>query len=223
MARPARTIRDLSELKSLQAAMRREAREAAARVAEHEQRLARERHERELFARTVGPVTPLRSPGRAHIERERPSPHPRQRELDDAAVLREALSDEMDVERLLETDEALSYRRDGLGPEVVRKLRRGVWVVHGEIDLHGLRSDEAREQLAAFIHEAVRRGWRCVRVVHGKGHGSPGRVPVLKSKVHRWLVQKSEVMAFVQARASEGGAGALVVLLQPPAHPSRPS
>jgi DNA-nicking Smr family endonuclease len=52
-----------------------------------------------------------------------------------------------------------------------------------------------------------------VRVVHGKGLGSPGKTPVLKAKVQRWLVQKSEVMAFVQAKAAEGGAGALVVLL----------
>jgi hypothetical protein len=53
-----------------------------------------------------------------------------------------------------------------------------------------------------------------VRVVHGKGLGSPGKTPVLKSKVQRWLVQKTEVMAFVQAKGSEGGAGALVVLLK---------
>ena len=67
----------------------------------------------------------------------------------------------------------------------------------------------------AFLREAHRRGWRCVRVVHGKGLGSPGKTPVLKGKVHGWLVQKSEVLAFVQARGDEGGAGAVVVLLKP--------
>jgi citrate lyase beta subunit len=72
---------------------------------------------------------------------------------------------------------------------------------------------QAREVLSAFIRDAHRKGLRCLRVVHGKGLGSPGRVPVLKSKVHSWLIQKNEVMAFVQARADEGGAGALVVLL----------
>jgi DNA-nicking Smr family endonuclease len=54
-----------------------------------------------------------------------------------------------------------------------------------------------------------------VRVVHGKGLGSPGRQPVLKAKVQRWLIQKSETLAFVQAKPAEGGAGALVVLLTP--------
>jgi DNA-nicking Smr family endonuclease len=37
---------------------------------------------------------------------------------------------------------------------------------------------------------------------------------VLKSRVHSWLVQKNQVLAFVQARADEGGAGAVVVLLK---------
>ena len=114
---------------------------------------------------------------------------------------------------LFRSDDELSYRRPGIGTDVTRKLRKGHWSLQGQIDLHGLRSDEAREALAQFIRDAHKRGWRCVRVVHGKGLGSPGKTPVLKAKVQRWLVQKSEVMAFVQAKAAEGGAGALVVLL----------
>ena len=81
--------------------------------------------------------------------------------------------------------------------------------------LRSLRVDDAREALAGFIREAHKAGVRCVRVVHGKGLGSPGKTPVLKGKVHGWLVQKKEVLAFVQARGDEGGAGALVVLLRP--------
>jgi DNA-nicking Smr family endonuclease len=88
-------------------------------------------------------------------------------------------------------------------------------VLQGEIDLHGLRRDEARERIAAFMHDAARSGLRCVRVVHGKGHGSPGREPVLKAKVKSWLVQRSEVLAFTHARPADGGHGALIVLLKP--------
>jgi DNA-nicking Smr family endonuclease len=127
--------------------------------------------------------------------------------------MREALSDEFDVESLLGTDEALSFCRPGMGPDVVRKLRRGDWRIQGQLDLHGLRREDAREALAQFIKEANSAGWRCVRVVHGKGLGSPGKAPVLKGRVQSWLIQKREVMAFVQARPAEGGAGALVVLL----------
>ena len=63
------------------------------------------------------------------------------------------------------------------------------------------------------MRESHQRGQRCLRVVHGKGHGSPGRQPVLKAKVQRWLAQCGEVLAFTQASGPQGGAGALIVLL----------
>jgi DNA-nicking Smr family endonuclease len=137
------------------------------------------------------------------------------RQMDEKAVLSESLSDEFDVESLLETDESLSWRRPELGIDVVRKLRRGVWALQGELDLHGMRTDEAREQTSQFLRDVQLKGLRCVRIVHGKGLGSPGKQPVLKDKVKRWLVQSERVLAFVQARGDEGGVGALVVLLKP--------
>ena len=135
--------------------------------------------------------------------------------LDEQAALREAISDEFDTSTLLHTDEHLSFRRPGMGVDVVRRLRAGTWSIQRQIDLHGLRREDAREALGQFIREAHKAGLRCVRVVHGKGLGSPGRMPVLKGRVHSWLIQKNEVMAFVQARPVDGGAGALVVLLRP--------
>jgi len=208
-------LRALSELQALKMQLDHARREAAEREARERAEAQRLQRERRLFADTVGPVQPLKDRRLAELPRPRPAPLPLQRTLDEQSVLREALSDEMDVESLLETDEALSFRRPGVGPEVPRRLRRGEWTIQAQIDLHGLRRDEARERLSEFIREASRQGLRCVRVVHGKGHGSPGKSPVLKGKVRAWLVQKNEVMAFTQARASEGGAGALVVLLGP--------
>ncbi|MEF7612668.1 Smr/MutS family protein [Aquincola sp. MAHUQ-54] len=204
-------LNDLKALGPVKEALARAAREAAERRAE----AARQERERHLFQRSVGEVTPLRDGGRVVLARPRPAPLPRQRELDEAAALRQALSDEFDVESLLETDEGLSFRRRHVGADVPRRLRRGQWAIQSQIDLHGLRRDEAREQLGAFLHEAQAAGHRCIRVVHGKGLGSPGRTPVLKGKVRAWLVQNQLVQAFVQARASEGGHGALVVLLAP--------
>ena len=171
--------------------------------------------ERELFASSVGPVTPLRQPARPAPARPQPAPLARQRQRDEAKVLKESISDHFDVESLLDTDDNLSYRRDGVGPEVVRKLRRGVWAIQAQVDLHGLRRDAARERLVAFLRASTQAGLRCVRVVHGKGNGSPGRTSVLKTQVKRWLVQRIEVIAFTQARAAEGGLGAVVVLLAP--------
>lgn len=208
-------ISSLADLGALRKAMREAEREAAAAAVRAQAERARLQRERNLFALSVGPVVPLRPVARAPKPAARPSPEPRQRQRDEAAVLAESISDEFDVESLLDTDEALSFRRRGVGPEVVRKLRRGVWAIQAQLDLHGLRRDEARERLAAFLREAVRGGLRCVRVIHGKGNGSPGREPVLKGKVRSWLVQKNEVIAFTQARAQDGGHGALIVLLKP--------
>jgi DNA-nicking Smr family endonuclease len=204
----------LTDLGLLREALRereRAAREAAARA--RAEQAAAERARR-LFADSVGPVTPLAPHGRALARAPLPEPLPRQREADERAALAEAMSDEVDVESLLLTDDGLSFRRAGVGPDVVTRLRRGHWAIQGELDLHGLRRDEAREQLAEFLREAACRGWRCLRVVHGKGHGSPGRQPVLKGKVQRWLGQSAEVLAFTQASGPQGGAGALIVLLK---------
>jgi DNA-nicking Smr family endonuclease len=204
----------LADLKTLQQRLREQAARLAAEQATARALAEREDRERRLFELAVGPVLPLQATRRVQHLPPPARPEPLQRQRDEAQVMKEALSDEFDVETLLHTDDLLSYRVPRLGPDVVRKLREGRWSIQRQIDLHGLRTDEAREALGRFIRESHQHGLRCVRVVHGKGLGSPGRMPVLKSRVHRWLVQKHEVMAFVQARPADGGAGALVVLLR---------
>ena len=171
--------------------------------------------ERNLFTRAVGKVAPIANQERVWSPPQRPSTRPLQQDLDNEAVMHESMSDDFDISTLLDADDQLSFRRPGIGTDVTRKLRKGEWSIQGQIDLHGLRSDEARNAMGQFIRDAKRMGWRCVRVVHGKGLGSPGKEPVLKSKVQRWLVQKNEVLAFVQAKPSDGGGGALLVLLGP--------
>ncbi len=187
---------------------------------------ARRAAEQQLFARSVGPVTPLRDANLAPPQAQATEPLPLQLWLDEERALLESISDDFDVSTLLDTDDQLSFRRPGIGREITQRLRAGHWSIQRQLDLHGLRVDEAREALGQFIRQAHKRGLRCVRVVHGKGLGSPGKAPVLKGRVQRWLVQKNEVLAFVQARPAEGGAGALVVLLQPvdpPGSRQRPS
>jgi len=210
----AKSLQELEAIRKHLADQDRLAREQAARQAEAAKKADAEKN---LFQRAAGKVEPLRAHGRVHHAPDPVAPVPAQRQLDDQRVLKEAISDEFDASTLLETDEALSFRRPGVGIDVARKLRRGHWSIQAEIDLHGYRSDDAREALADFVREAARQGLRCLRVVHGKGLGSPGKTPVLKGKVHGWLVQKNEVLAFVQARGDEGGAGAVVVLLKPSA------
>ena len=136
------------------------------------------------------------------------------RRRDEADALASSLSDGIGADGLLETDAALSFTRDGIAPNTVRKLRRGDWVIQAQLDLHGMTRDEARAALTQFLHAALTKGLRCVRVIHGKGLGSKNHLPVLKDKVRRWLAQSDPVLAYVQARAADGGAGAVVVLLK---------
>jgi len=207
-------VRSLADLKQLRRVMNDRAAAALARERAEREQQERQLREQRVFELAVGPVRPLRDAGRVLPPPSGALPQPLQRLRDEATVMREALSDEFDVETLLHTDERLSFTRPGLGPDVLLRLRAGRWSIQRQVDLHGLRTDEARETLGSFLRECHQQGLRCVRVVHGKGLGSPGRMPVLKGRVLRWLVQKNEVLAFVQARPADGGAGALVVLLR---------
>ena len=203
-------IKDLTELKALK--QRLKSRAEAALKAEQERR-ERER-EANLFRNTVGEVEPLRTAARVSAPLPRPQPIAHQRLADNEAALQESLSDEFSIDTLLEIDEELSFVRGGIGPDVLRKLRGGGWVTQDQLDLHGLRTDQARTALSQFVRDSVKRGMRCVRIIHGKGLGSLEKKPVLKNKVRNWLVQKEEVLAFCQARAADGGSGALMVLLK---------
>ncbi len=203
-------IKDLAKLKALKQQLK--SRAEAAIKAEQDRR-ERER-EANLFRTTVGEVAPLRTAARVSTPLPRPQPIAHQRLADDEAALQESLSDEFSIDTLLEIDEDLSFVRGGIGPDVLRKLRGGGWVTQDQLDLHGLRTDQARQALSQFVRDSMKRGMRCVRIIHGKGLGSLGKKPVLKNKVRNWLVQKDEVLAFCQARAADGGSGALMVLLK---------
>lgn len=210
----AASLKNFADLKNLSTQLKQqeEARQRAEAIKKQEekQRLA----EANLFRDSVGALQPLKTAERHQAVQPAPAPLAFKHLEDEKAALQESLSDEFDAESLLETDDNLSYARPGVGADVVKKLRKGTWVIQAQIDLHGLRRDEAREKIADFLRQCIREGIRCVRIIHGKGHGSFNKEPVLKQKVRNWLVQKDEVMAFCQATAADGGSGALVVLLR---------
>jgi DNA-nicking Smr family endonuclease len=207
-------LKTLDALGNMRDQLKEQAQQQALR--EQQERLAEQQRQQEadVFQNAVKHVKPIRQPNRAAIAVAKPLPIPQQHLRDEASALQESVSDEMDIERLLDTDEHLSYRRNGISPAILHKLRRGHWTIQDQIDLHGMRRDEAREMLGSFLRECIKHNFRCVRVIHGKGLGSPNQEPVLKNKVRVWLVQKEEVLAFCQARAADGGSGALVVLLR---------
>ncbi len=165
-----------------------------------------------LFRKAVREVRPLRQDRHTPIRR-RPAPIPKQT-LREQELVREAmLSDEFDPADI-ETGEELIYARPGVQHALLRKLRRGQFSVAHELDLHGMTVDLARREVLNFILQCQSGRMRCVRIIHGKGHGSRNKQPVLKLKLNRWLQQIDAVLAFCSARPVDGGTGAVYVLLK---------
>ena len=167
-----------------------------------------------LFRAAVRDATPLESSARVGSMTESPPPVPIQSLLDGHDALVESLAGALSWDQSMESGEESSFLRSGLARDVLRKLRRGHWVVQDVVDLHGLNRQQARSLLAEFLGGCLKRGLRCVRVVHGKGLRSPGREPVLKGKTQQWLAQRDDVLAFCEAPKNQGGSGALLVLLK---------
>jgi len=168
----------------------------------------------ELFREVMRGTNPVGCRDRVELERPPPQPRPIKRCEDEQAALRETMESPISLEDRLEGGDEAAFLRAGMPRRVLTDLRRGRWVLQGELDLHGLKRDEAREALADFLTTCLQQGRRCVRVIHGKGLGSPGRLSILKQLSHGWLAQREEILAFCQAAPTQGGSGALMVLLR---------
>ena len=156
---------------------------------------------------------PLPASGRAHLGGPLPPPRPLQHLADERAALHESLHGPIALQDRLEGGDEPSYLRPSLAASVLRDLRRGRWIIQDEADLHGLNREEARALLASFLAQSLKRGVRCVRIIHGKGLGSPGKQAVLRRLVRGWLMQRNEILAYCQAKPQDGGEGAVIVLL----------
>ncbi|AZY50030.1 Smr/MutS family protein [Bordetella avium] len=210
----------LADLKTLQ-------KNVQARQAEQERR-EREAQAERARAATPDDVTAFRR-AMAHATPMKAAPkalHPKRVEISPAIAQRRAsatgetpsradqgVSDGGDIAPLL-SENGTAFVRHDAAPDTARNLKRGQWRVGAELDLHGLRVEQARHAVISFLNECLEHGIRCLRIVHGKGYGSQGLEPVLKDKVRTWLVQKAEVMAFSEAAEREGGAGVLLVLMR---------
>ena len=165
-----------------------------------------------LFRDAVADVKPLKFQVKVS-DRPKPQPYPSQRIADEKKVVEELAGKLSDEWQELSGDE-LNYRRDGVSQQIMRRLRNGRYVIEAELDLHGLRRDQAKQELVWFIRECQLKKLRCVRFIHGKGQRSPNKQPVLKTKTAGWLKQMDEILAYCTAPVTDGGTGALYVLLK---------
>lgn len=167
--------------------------------------------DRSLFRAAVGAVRPLAA-GTPPLARTRPLPRRRHGGVDD--TVHSAWSDLPFTPALPDVAEQLGYRRPGCDTKLLRQLRRGHYPVRGTLDLHQLTAAAAHTSLVAFLACTRQHGWRCVRIVHGRGLRSGARGPVLKRLTDRFLRECADVLAFVSAPPALGGTGAVLVLLR---------
>lgn len=171
-----------------------------------------------LFREAVKDASPLEKNDRADTSRPKPKPHANHRDADELAALEASqlalYPSPMSWDIGADIEDEQSFIRGAVSPDLLRKLRRGQWTIDAEIDLHGHSQDEAHEALMEFMRKARITGWRCVRIIHGKGLSSHQKIPILRNKVRRWLQQKDEVLAYCEPRPNAGGSGAVLVLLR---------
>lgn len=76
---------------------------------------------------------------------------------------------------------------------------------HQDIDIRGMRGDEALQALQHFIDDAILTGISRVRILHGKGNG------ILRQLVRQYLSAEPGVSHFADEHVQFGGAGITVV------------
>jgi len=167
--------------------------------------------DRDLFRHTIGKVRSIKSDKVLLNEKIKPKPYPKFKAIQEEYQLFESAASEIEKVGI---EDSLSFIAPGLQNNVLKKLRRGYFGLDAEIDLHGLTSSEAKRQLLQFLQTSSEAGYRCVHIVHGKGHRSADNHPVLKNNLNLWLRQHRDVQAFCSASPKDGGTGAVFVLLQ---------
>lgn len=168
--------------------------------------------DREAFAEATRDVRRLKPGNRARLDKPRPHPKARQSRAAHRAILQQSLDGPFATETL----EEVSFRRDSVSNRDLRRLKRGEFATEAEIDLHGMRLEQAREALKQFLRECIERRLASVRIVHGKGTRSGPDGPILKPSVQQWLAMWDEVLAFASSQPRHGGTGAVYVLLRRP-------
>ncbi|WP_019216278.1 Smr/MutS family protein [Legionella tunisiensis] len=114
---------------------------------------------------------------------------------------------------VVQANTLLSYCSHSIPAKRLRELKNGQISWQARLDLHGLRSDDAKNALIKCIAQQHALGHRCLLIIHGKG-SHQGEPPILKNLVNHWLQQFPQVLAFHSALARDGGSGALYVLLK---------
>ena len=170
------------------------------------------RQDSELFRQAIGEVDKIEHNG-VNLVTPKPPPVPNQTILSQQDALNKMANDPFDVPDI-EIGDELFFKREGVQQQIMRKLRRGKYAIESELDLHGMTVSIAKKELDDFLSHCQSTNRRCIRIIHGKGHGSVNKIPVLKNKLNEWLQKYDSILAFCSAPPNDGGTGAVYVLIK---------
>ena len=105
------------------------------------------------------------------------------------------------------------YVAPGVDRRELRRIKRGDYAPGSRLDLHTQTAAEAVANVKRFIDNRRHRD-RCVCIVHGRGLHSKGNVSILKARVREYLRRHAAVLAYSDAPRTDGGSGAVYVLLR---------
>lgn len=161
---------------------------------------------------TLG-VTPLSTSGKFEHSRTKPAPSNEHSLADEARVLEDSMSVNPDHSNIQwESDEEVC--KPGLQTRDYLRLKKGKIAREDEINVRGYTSAEANRILDRFLKESINSGFRCVKIVHGKGLKSPDGIPIIKLNTQKSLTLNKFVLAYCKALPGDGGSGAKYVLLK---------
>jgi len=181
---------------------------------------ATEETEEDLFQRAMESVVPLKGNRNKILRSPVSKEKPRDELSDQSAKTREYLSNlvkEPGAWDISFSDEYMEGAVSGVGPKIMKRLRKGEFSIQDYVDLHGLTKKEAESVVHSFITKSYKKDLRCVLIVHGRGLGSADHQPAIKTELPVWFRRgalKRIVLAFATARPYNGGPGAVYVLLR---------
>ncbi|BCE03150.1 DNA endonuclease SmrA [Marinicellulosiphila megalodicopiae] len=114
---------------------------------------------------------------------------------------------------MVDPEDVLSFKREGIGNQVFRKFRLGQYPIEARLDLHRMKVVQARTEVFNFVQNCIKFNVRSALILHGKASHSEVKA-MLKSCINAWLPQLSDVLAFHSAQAKHGGNGAVYIMLR---------
>lgn len=107
------------------------------------------------------------------------------------------------------TLEKISQSKKVNSPEYIKNLP-----VDATLDLHGLTRDEAWSQIDIFVENCIRRGYKKIMLIHGKGNHNSDSDCVIKDLVRLYIEKSPKLGTSGHPDNRNGGTGATWVVIK---------